>query len=70
MATPTVLRGVILSTLLVGCIAWARSTITTSAGCNSEFGAGSGAAKACTTCVKSGKTYRLHPKNKGAWTCE
>lgn len=51
-------------------LAWARDTITTPAGCNSEFGAGSGAAKACTACVKSGKKYRLHVKNKGAWVCE
>lgn len=64
------LRNVLLSTLLVGGLAWARSAITTPAGCNSEFGAGSGAAKVCTACVKSGKTYRLHAKNKGAWTCE
>jgi len=64
------LRTVVLSTLLVGCLAWARSAITTLAGCNSEFGAGSGAAKTCAACVKSGKIYRLHVKNKGAWTCE
>ena len=63
-------RFIVTSAVLLATLAWARSAITTPAGCNSEFGAGSGAAKVCTACVKTGKTYRLHPKNKGAWVCE
>jgi hypothetical protein len=68
--TNKALRVVLAVVVTLGTLAWARDTITTPAGCNSEFGAGSGAAKVCTSCVKSGKKYRLHVKNKGAWVCE
>ncbi len=53
---------------LVAGIAWARTLITTQAGCNNEFGVKG--AKACVACVKGGGKYAKHPKNKGAWVCE
>jgi hypothetical protein len=67
---PTIFRVVGFTALVLASLAWARTTITTPAGCNSEFGSGSGQAKACIACVKSGGKYRAHIKNKGAWTCE
>ena len=49
--------------------AWARSVITTLAGCHSEFGNGS-ASKACAACVKSKGRYTQHAAKKGVWVCE
>jgi hypothetical protein len=56
--------------LAVSAVAWARSAITTPAGCNSEFGHGSSMTKSCTACVKGGGTFRQHAAKKGVWACE
>ena len=49
-------------------LAWARTLVTTPAGCHAEFSGGQ--VKTCEKCVKSGGKYILHVKNKGAWVCE
>jgi hypothetical protein len=49
--------------------AWARSVITTVAGCKSEFGRGD-ASKACEVCVKGKGRYTQHAAKKGVWVCE
>lgn len=55
--------------MLTASFAWARSVITTLAGCKSEFGHG-GASKSCEACVKSKGRYTQHAAKKGVWVCE
>lgn len=55
--------------MLTASVAWARSVVTTLAGCKSEFGHG-GASKACETCVKAKGRYTQHASKKGVWVCE
>lgn len=64
-------RNVVLA-LAVGALlgataAWARSVITTVAGCKQEFGKGS---KPCEACVKGGGRWTQHAAKKGVWACE
>ncbi len=56
--------------LAVSAAAWARSAITSPAGCNSEFGHNTSMAKTCTVCVREGRTFRQHAAKKGVWACE
>lgn len=70
MPSVTTMRVAVLFTVvLVSGLAWARSVVTTPAGCNSEFGHGD-ASKACVSCVKSGGKFVQHASKKGAWACE
>ncbi len=55
--------------MLSASVVWARSVITTLAGCKSEFGHG-GASKSCEACVKSKGRYTQHAAKKGVWVCE
>lgn len=65
-------RLVTTAALIIGLtagVAFARSVITTLAGCKSEFGHG-GASKSCEACVKGKGRYTQHASKKGVWVCE
>lgn len=62
-------RIVIVISLTIGSLAWARNLISTQAGCNSEFGHGH-AKDSCVACVKAGGKYVQHAAKKGVWVCE
>lgn len=67
------MRPFVISTILVislcSTVAFARSVISTLAGCKSEFG-NSSASKACEACVKGKGRYTQHASKKGVCVCE